>query len=351
MIMKLIKGNPSFSPTLPGIKAFLCAALLHDLGHFPFAHSLKELDLKNHESLTGSIILESDLAAEIKHSLDTDPLLVAAIIDRERDYRGSEDISFYRNLLSGVLDPDKLDYLNRDAYFCGIPYGHQDVDHIISDIHPFPEKGIAITTRGLASVESVLFAKYIMYKTVYWHKTVRIATAMIKKAILLGLQEGVISIDDLYGLNDQNFFAIADTIHFKPFRLLNDVITRNLYKQVFITAFSASHPSHCKLENLSERLSVETRIAKEIEKISGTHVSTEEIIIDIPERISFEIDVPVLHNDGEGNTSFKETGSVFNDKMVQNITQTLRVISLSVRRREEILKTIGKINITALIEG
>jgi HD superfamily phosphohydrolase len=323
--------------------------LLHDLGHFPFAHSLKELVVKNHESLTGTIILESDLGDEIKRSLDIDPFLVAGIIDRDLDYDGSEDISFYRNLLSGVLDPDKLDYLNRDAYFCGIPYGLQDVDHIISDIHPFPEKGIAITTRGLVSVESVLFAKYIMYRTVYWHKTVRIATAMIKKAVLLGLQEGVITADDLYGLNDQSFFSIADTIHFKPFRLLTDVLARNLYKQVYMTEFSPSLQSHCMLENLSDRLLVETHIAREIEKITGSHVSTEEVIIDIPERISFELDVPVLQSNEEGDISFKETGSVFNHALVKNVSRTLRHISVSVIRKHEILEAIGKVHIAELL--
>ena len=51
-------------------------------------------------------------------------------------YAGKENVGFYWKLLSGVLDPDKLDYLNRDAFFCGVPYGIQDVDFILEEVYP-----------------------------------------------------------------------------------------------------------------------------------------------------------------------------------------------------------------------
>ncbi|MBN1696831.1 MAG: HD domain-containing protein [Spirochaetales bacterium] len=351
MIRQLVKRKPSFTLSPEGVRAFLCAALLHDLGHYPFAHSLKDLEVKTHESLTADIILESGLSKKISRTLHTDPLLVAAIIDRELEYGGDGDVTFYRNLLSGVLDPDKLDYLNRDAYYCGIPYGQQDVDHILSDIHPVPQKGIAITGRGLTSVESILFAKYIMYKTVYWHKTVRIATSMIKKAVLMGLNDRIITADDLYGLNDQTFFTMADTTGFRPFRLLSDVLSRRLYKQVYISEISSGHSAYRRLENLTERLAAETRIAREIGKISGHPTGTEDIVIDIPEHITFEIDVPLLHNNGDGNITFRESGSVFSDTVVGTIAGTLRFVTVSVARREEILESIHKIDIAALLAG
>ncbi|MBN1836116.1 MAG: HD domain-containing protein, partial [Spirochaetales bacterium] len=168
--------------TLGGVKAFLCAALLHDLGHYPYAHSLKELEVASHESLTAQRIREPEVAGPISDRVGTDPELVAAIVDPQLPYGGEEDVEFYRNLLSGVLDPDKLDYLNRDAYFCGVPHGVQDVDFVFAEIRPHP-RGLAVTEKGLTAVESILFSKYLMYRSVYWHKTVRIATAMIKKAV------------------------------------------------------------------------------------------------------------------------------------------------------------------------
>ena len=153
--------------------------------------SLKELPLKEHEVLTGEIILSKELYNPIKEELGVPPEMVAAIIDKNLPDGGDEQIVLFRNLLSGVLDPDKLDYLTRDAYFCGVPYGIQDVDFIISRIKPYKKSGLAVDSQGLPAVENLLFSKYLMYKTVYWHKTVRVATAMIKKAIISGLTEEI----------------------------------------------------------------------------------------------------------------------------------------------------------------
>ena len=154
--------------SIQGVKSFLCAALLHDLGHFPFAHSFKDIGIKSHEELTAEIILESEIADIIREYLQMDPEPVAAIIDEKMLYRGPVKVSFYRRLLSGVLDPDKLDYLNRDAYFCGVPYGVQDVDFILGEIRPVQCREIAITgLRGIAATEEIIISasKLGKYKT------------------------------------------------------------------------------------------------------------------------------------------------------------------------------------------
>lgn len=78
----LIHGGISIF-TGEGIKAFLCAALFHDLGHFPFTHSLKELPLKDHEELSSEIILRKPLFSLIKESLKIDPYLVASVINEK----------------------------------------------------------------------------------------------------------------------------------------------------------------------------------------------------------------------------------------------------------------------------
>ena len=147
------------------------------------------------------------LSAVIRTELGVDPAFVAAIISRGASPPGMPDVDFYQRILSGVLDPDKLDYLNRDAYFCGVPYGIQDVDFILEEIFPDKNTGVAISPKGITALEDILFSKYLMYKTVYWHKTVRIATAMIKKAVAMALKDGAITRGDLYGLDDEEFFA------------------------------------------------------------------------------------------------------------------------------------------------
>ncbi|MDR1230099.1 MAG: HD domain-containing protein, partial [Spirochaetaceae bacterium] len=100
-----------------GIRSFLCAALLHDLGHFPYAHSLKDLFLTEHEQL-GARLIEADPVAGLVARAGADPAVTAAILDTGRP-TDDEEVLFYRKLLSGCLDPDKLDYLNRDARFAG----------------------------------------------------------------------------------------------------------------------------------------------------------------------------------------------------------------------------------------
>ena len=195
--------------TLKGVKAFLCASLLHDIGHFPHAHSFMELPLIDHEILSGNIIRNSGIADIIRDEIGADPDFTAAIIDSSIPDEGKNELIFFRNILSGVLDPDKLDYLNRDAYFCGVPYGMQDIDFVISQIRP-TSTGIGLTLKGVSAVENVLFSKYLMYKTVYWHSDVRISTALVKKAVYLGLSGNHIKAEELYGMDDHEFFHKDD---------------------------------------------------------------------------------------------------------------------------------------------
>ncbi len=243
MIRSLLRHTAPQLMTIDGAKAFLCAALFHDLGHFPFAHSLKELPLQDHEILSSEIILSPPLSTAIKESLGIEPAFAAAIINENMSDDGNPEIRFYRRILSGVLDPDKLDYLNRDAFFCGVPYGIQDADFIIDKLTSYRNLP-ALDHSGILAVENLLFSKYLMYKTVYWHKTVRIATGMIKKALFMALKEGTIQDADLYNIDDEQFFQILSKKEYRPFSLIEGVLNRNFYKSVIEKEFSTGNPSH-----------------------------------------------------------------------------------------------------------
>ena len=310
--------------SLDGVISFLCAALLHDLGHFPYAHSLKELPLVDHEVLTGKIILSQPLYNEIKKNLKIDPFFVAAIVDKNIKENITDEIIFFRNLLSGVLDPDKLDYLNRDAYFCGVPYGIQDIDFIISNIMPHKEKGIAVYEQGLPTIENILFSKYLMYRAVYWHKTVRSATAMAKKALFMGLRDEKINSEELYNLDDETLFSNYSENSYKPFSLLKNISERKLYKMVLEIPFCNEDKNHDILTSLDKRNDKENEILSFIRKKYSLPCAEESVIIDIPEKISFEVNLPVFCKNKFDN--FTESGSVFNETVIKGFTEALRKI-------------------------
>ncbi len=320
----LISGEGDFL-TEEGVKAFLCAALFHDLGHFPFAHSLKELPLKDHEELSAEIILGNEFSKTLKDTLETDPYLVASIIDSKLNTRGNREIAFFRKVLSGVLDPDKLDYLNRDAYFCGIPYGIQDTSFIIRKL-VISGTEPAMDQSGIMAVENLLFSKYLMYKSVYWHKTVRIATAMIKKAIFMGLDAKILRPEELYNIDDEQFYQILSNRIFPPFHLLKKVMHRDFYKSVWETDFDPENPVHVKLTDLYMRYEMSEKIASALSRKSGKTVYPVSVIIDIPEPVSFEIDLKIVSNGRP--ESFTESGSVFTPSVIDGFTSSLRKIRI-----------------------
>ena len=329
ILAAILQFDSAIDLTIEGVRAYLCAALLHDLGHFPFAHSLKELPLKEHEALTGELVSSEPLRSVIRDGVGTDPELVAAIVDTRRSYRhGDANLRFFRNILSGVLDPDKLDYLNRDAYFCGVPYGIQDIDFVVNKIHPHAANGIALEESGITAVEHILFSKYLMYRTVYWHKTVRVATAMIKKAVFSTLNEGLLRPEDLYGIDDVQFHALFEDLAFPPAALIRRVFERRYHKIVYETPFDDTNERHTGLLDLDLRAEKEGQIASALNRRSGAYVSGESVIIDIPEFQSFEVDLPILGKDGYH--PFSETDSVFGRPVVSGFNRALRKLRLLV---------------------
>jgi HD superfamily phosphohydrolase len=349
-MMTSLARHASDAPiTLAGVRAFLCACLLHDIGHYPFAHSLKDLDVEAHEEIAAREIIGA-LSSVIRTELDADPAFVAAIISRDAP-PGLPDVEFYRRMLSGVLDPDKLDYLNRDAYFCGVPYGIQDVDFILEEIFPDKGSGVAISPKGITALEDILFSKYLMYKTVYWHKTVRIATAMIKKAVAMGLSEGAITRGDLYGLDDEEFFAHFSAARYPPFGLIEQVRRRELYRQVWRVPFREDNASHGRVEDTQQRLLAEERIAREAGTGAGKHVPAQDIVLDVPERVSFDFDVSVIEPaTGQVVPALEvRTPSVLPRLGGDDLPRSIRYISVSARRDEELIAALERLDIGEII--
>ncbi len=308
--------------TSTGRSSWYAAALFHDIGHFPYTHSLKELPLEEHEVLSGRTVLGDDIARCIAKA-GGDPHQVAAIIDTTIPTTDPQTL-FYRRLLSGVLDPDKLDYLNRDAYYCGVPYGIQDTEFTLDQLQPHKERGIMLDSAAILSVENLLFSKYLMYRSVYWHRQVRIATAMMKKALYAALSKNLVAPEELYQQDDQGIHRLLQAIPqgaFPEIILAQGVAQRQLYKVVAEIKFDSENPFHRQLESLQRRHQAEEELAESL-AVPATHV-----LIDIPERISFESDLWIC---GE-ELPFSQSSTVFSSQTVTSFTGSLRKIRVAVK--------------------
>ena len=341
LLQNLAERGASDWLTQEGVKSFLAACLLHDLGHFPYTHSLKELSLTSHEALTGEVILKEPMKSLVG-AAGADPALTAAIVDKDKAASGAETL-FYRKLLSGALDPDKLDYLSRDARYCGVPYGTQDADFILSKVYPEKERGADIDSKLIPNVESLLFSKYMMYRTVYWHKQVRAATAMVKKVLINGLESGKFSGESLYNLDDTSLFILlaGNNGHIQGKNTDISLLNAVLEGKTFITAAEISYKDVdlAAVRAVKQRVQLEERLAARLRQ-EGLEINSEDIIIDIPEPVSFETGLFVL----DEGCNFSESSSAFKTETVNAFIQTLYTIRVFINQKyRESLKTFFKL--------
>src|SRR3712207_5054983 len=105
------------------------AALLHDVGHYPFSHALEEIGAVHHEEVARALLTDGVAASVLRSQIaPSAPERVVALI-------GGTSDSPLQGLISGSLDLDKIEYLKRDAFMCGVPYGEIDVDRLVNSLH------------------------------------------------------------------------------------------------------------------------------------------------------------------------------------------------------------------------
>ncbi len=173
-------------------EAFVFASLVHDLGHWPFCHPIEDMQLAGlgeHETRVAECLEWGELASCLDEDWECDAADVMALLDPESRVPGRDQVadSFLMSCLSGPIDIDKLDYLQRDSLHAGVPYGRNfDMGRLINSMCIHPASGrLAIGEKGRTAAEMMVFSRYVMFSEVYWHHAVRSATAMLQRAVFL----------------------------------------------------------------------------------------------------------------------------------------------------------------------
>ncbi|MEW6035531.1 MAG: HD domain-containing protein [Candidatus Micrarchaeota archaeon] len=194
--------------------------LLHDLGHTAFSHEGEDVvkrHIGDHESLGRKRILHGEVADVLSENYE--PKEIADI-----------GKSPYGSIISSDLGSDRMDYLKRDALNTGVAYGIIDIDRLVHTL-AMKDGQLCIGKGGLEAAEYLLVARFMMFSAVYMHRTVRIATAMLYRAMEGAISDGTVAPELFAELDDEGALsAIAKSAG--GGRFAEAILKRRLYKEV-----------------------------------------------------------------------------------------------------------------------
>jgi HD superfamily phosphohydrolase len=301
-LQQLIK-DPRFREQVSprAAELLIVSSLLHDLGHWPFCHPIEDMGLPGlppHEAYAGRYLSEgTQLAAVLRKDWGLEPAEVQDIL-APRSH--SPSLKLLRSILSGPIDVDKMDYLDRDSLHCGVPYGRNfDRQRLIQSlVLNAAGDGLAITVKGKTAAELMVFARYVMFSEIYWHHTVRSATSMFARAFFELHQN--LDLQYLFGCTDAEMTAILREAGLgtpsEP--LLEGIFGRRrlLYKQTAEFSHDQSPEVYSRIAGrpYAETAAVASRLVERLNRNPGVPLQATELLIDAPpphREVEFAIDV------------------------------------------------------------
>lgn len=220
------------------------AALLHDVGHLPFSHvcesliektgvltEANKLGVQPHEYISKCIVecdyfrrAFEEINRRTEYNLEAEDIS-NYIIGKTKDSKKK----FVAELINGIVDADKIDYLVRDAHYTGVPHGRVDIGYLINALtikKMMKEYKLVGERKGLESIESLLASRELMFRTVYSHHTVVIARAMLNRAIFYAFKDNI---------ENEGFDYLLNLLKFDDNLLLSFLYSRDGYPREIVS--------------------------------------------------------------------------------------------------------------------
>src|SRR5687767_2723116 len=308
------------------------AALLHDVGHYPFSHALEEIGQLHHEDVARPLITSGEIASILRASIADDAA------QRVFDLIRGTSSSPLQGLISGSLDLDKIEYLKRDAFMCGVPYGEIDVDRLTNSMLLVTDaesarRVVGVREKGLSALESLLFAKYQMYRNVYWHHGVRSATAMYKRMVEDALRIGAVDAELLHSYTDEGLLHRLE--HAQPSSLLEALRSRRLYKRAL------EWPASQLDDGFGEWIATDRDRTRDAEDALASELGMKpgEVLLDFPMKTQMlGLDILVRRRSGEVERLTGEgwPGSINLPRLSEDLYRSARWLRVFTARRMEV---------------
>lgn len=323
------------------------AALLHDIGHGPFSHTLEYLMHQrqgiDHVGMAEKMINgETSLGfgesiREILEKYGLDSGEIIGLISGKGKNKNKKSKKYLREMIHGAIDADQLDYLLRDAHYTGVAYGVIDLDRFIQTL--IIRDGLAVESKGISAVESFLVARALMYSSVYLHKTVRIAELMLARAVERFPNFDFSLMDDCQLMEKLEQMG----------GLQEEMAMRLKYRKLFKKAYSKriSDLSMEQRVSLAE-MKLDERKDKEDELARKCGMKEGEVIIDIPGRELFiseprinKTDVKILD---DGNLKpLSNFTPLANALQMRGVIDWVIMVCTTERKREKVAKEAEKV--------
>jgi HD superfamily phosphohydrolase len=264
------------------------AGLLHDAGHGPFSHVFEESLIEqrgwNHEDVTEWIIRKSELG----DLLEDGGVSKNRIANLVRGRRKRKTDSIVSSIVAGQVDADKMDYLIRDSFYCGVNYGLVDIHRLINSLEASDDLVLQFDLAARGALESFLVARYEMFLNVYYHKTVRSVEIMLVK-----MMNAANSVLNLTGFSTPEEFLVLDDMSLisqirridptisedakEAVTMVNMLDSRILYKSAFEKVL---HTEDRFVSKILTKRKVRESIEEEIADVAG--VPSDDVIVDVP---------------------------------------------------------------------